>query len=393
MFIRVMDVPKPRVRVGALALIAGCCLRAPAYYSSLQHLRTPFHKALTYLQDTNVELRSSAFVTLRVFHNAARTCFEQQAALLPLPTFDALKYIMRDSLICDAGVVTSKSRLRPGTLASPSQLALNAGMLEVSRPTTAMHRPLVQPWASTQANDVEASRHTYEVKEADWDVLLRSLLHQLVGPTSGNNQRDALLGIKRMSLYTDPDADLWNVHFEHVLDAVLRLLEHQDSKLRELTIDCCKDLLRALPKRFRAFTEHVLLRLLAAARDQFLAVASGAEEALELLFQASDVHRCLGVLLRVVMCEGPPMQHMAIRFLSKLSSCFTALQLLSILHQLLPTLFEAFKSPSADVRKAVVFCLVDVYMILGEQLTPHLAGLSTSQIKLVTIYIDRVRRV
>ena len=38
---------------------------------------------------------------------------------------------------------------------------------------------------------------------------------------------------------------------------------------------------------------------------------------------------------------------------------------------MLPPLFEAFKNPNADVRKAVVFCLVDMYMVLGEQLTPR----------------------
>jgi HEAT repeat len=30
---------------------------------------------------------------------------------------------------------------------------------------------------------------------------------------------------------------------------------------------------------------------------------------------------------------------------------------------LLPCLFEAFKHPSADVRKAVVFCIVDFWMV------------------------------
>ena len=44
------------------------------------------------------------------------------------------------------------------------------------------------------------------------------------------------------------------------------------------------------------------------------------------------------------------------------------------------------------MRKAVVFCLVDMYMVLGEQLTPHLAVLSTSQLKLVTIYINRTAK-
>ena len=55
-------------------------------------------------------------------------------------------------------------------------------------------------------------------------------------------------------------------------------------------------------------------------------------------------------------------------------------------------LFEAFRNPNADVRKAVVFCLVDMYLVLGEQLTPHLEELSTSQLKLVTIYINKTTK-
>jgi CLIP-associating protein 1/2 len=42
-----------------------------------------------------------------------------------------------------------------------------------------------------------------------------------------------------------------------------------------------------------------------------------------------------------------------------------------------------------QVRKAVVFCLVDMYITLGDWLMPHLAPLSQSQLKLVTIYINR----
>ena len=48
--------------------------------------------------------------------------------------------------------------------------------------------------------------------------------------------------------------------------------------MRELAVACSKDLLRALPERFRAFTEHVLLRLLGAGKDEAHTVAVGAEE-------------------------------------------------------------------------------------------------------------------
>ncbi len=41
------------------------------------------------------------------------------------------------------------------------------------------------------------------------------------------------------------------------------------------------------------------------------------------------------------------------------------------------------------MRLQVVFLLVDAWRKLGQNLTPHLKDLSTSQQKLVAIYIDR----
>ena len=233
-------------------------------------------------------------------------------------------------------------------------------------------------------------------------------------------------------------------------------------------------MLRTHSGRFGAFTEHVLLRLLAAAHAcaPSREVAASVEEAracprrlprspistpqetatrcsarrpvrpaprfqaLELLLSISDPHRCIAVLARtapssercacacdlppycqvpVLVNEPPPTLQLAIRLQSKLVGRFSQLQLLSILPQLLPPLFEAFKNAHADVRKAVVFCLVDMcamlagtppsrlagrlerrscprYLVLGEQLTPHLATLSTAQLKLVTIYINKTTK-
>ena len=43
---------------------------------------------------------------------------------------------------------------------------------------------------------------------------------------------------------------------------------------------------------------------------------------------------------------------------------------------------QAFNDSNADVRKAVVFCLVDIYMVLGPQFEAHLGELNASQVTL-----------
>jgi hypothetical protein len=50
-------------------------------------------------------------------------------------------------------------------------------------------------------------------------------------------------------------------------------------------------MLRSHAPRFGAFTEHVLLRLLACGKDAVREVAAAAEEALERLASISDPHR------------------------------------------------------------------------------------------------------
>eukprot|EP00879_Flechtneria_rotunda_P026697 GHRR01028514.1.p1 GENE.GHRR01028514.1~~GHRR01028514.1.p1 ORF type:complete len:110 (+),score=32.90 GHRR01028514.1:220-549(+) len=59
--------------------------------------------------------------------------------------------------------------------------------------------------------------------------------------------------------------------------------------------------------------------------------------------------------------------------------------------QLLPGLFAAFQHPRPDVRKAVVFCLVHMWHAAGDGLTPYMSSLSTSQLKLLTIYYNRTK--
>lgn len=52
-------------------------------------------------------------------------------------------------------------------------------------------------------------------------------------------------------------------------------------------------------------------------------------------------------------------------------------------------LSQAFKNPNADVRKAVVFLLVDLYVEFNDDFHPYLAQLSTTQQKLVQLYCKR----
>jgi CLIP-associating protein 1/2 len=40
--------------------------------------------------------------------------------------------------------------------------------------------------------------------------------------------------------------------------------------------------------------------------------------------------------------------------------------------------------------QTVVFCLVDIYIMLGKAFVPYLEGLNSTQLRLVTIYANRI---
>uniref|UniRef100_A0A0D3FXR1 Uncharacterized protein n=1 Tax=Oryza barthii TaxID=65489 RepID=A0A0D3FXR1_9ORYZ len=43
-----------------------------------------------------------------------------------------------------------------------------------------------------------------------------------------------------------------------------------------------------------------------------------------------------------------------------------------------------------SLTKTVVFCLVDIYIMLGKAFVPYLEGLNSTQLRLVTIYANRI---
>jgi CLIP-associating protein 1/2 len=56
---------------------------------------------------------------------------------------------------------------------------------------------------------------------------------------------------------------------------------------------------------------------------------------------------------------------------------------------LAPPLVAAFGSSAQEVRKAVVFALVDIYLALGEEVMQHLRDLTPAQQKLLLMYVQR----
>ena len=92
------------------------------------------------------------------------------------------------------------------------------------------------------------------------------------------------------------------------------------------------------------------------------------------------------------MQHNGDLQHTRLLALHALSATVTHLkssELISLLPDLTATILPHFSSSLVDIRKSVVFVLVEIYMKVGDTLYPYVKDLATSQRKLLTVYIER----
>ena len=125
------------------------------------------------------------------------------------------------------------------------------------------------------------------------------------------------------------------------------------------------------------------------------------ERALENLIGSQDVMICLKCILPYLGRIGDEGQNgktsaislTSFRIFCKLIKDVPEETLTEHLPSIMPHIYKALVKKSVDMRKTSVFCIVQMYLVLGqEKMNPYLEDLNVAQRKLVKIYIDRHNR-
>ncbi|KAJ6956573.1 CLIP-associated protein [Populus alba x Populus x berolinensis] len=205
-------------------------------------------------------------------------------------------------------------------------------------------------------------------------------------PTS--SKRGALQQLIEASMANDPS--VWSKYFNQILTAVLEVLDDSDSSIRELALSLIVEMLKNQKDAMEDSIEIAIEKLLHVTEDIVPKVSNEAEHCLTVALSQYDPFRCLSVIVPLLVTEDEKTLVTCINCLTKLVGRLSQEELMVQLPSFLPALFEAFGNQSADVRKTVVFCLVDIYIMLGKAFLPHLEGLNSTQLRLVTIYANRI---
>ncbi|XP_038971250.1 CLIP-associated protein isoform X1 [Phoenix dactylifera] len=245
------------------------------------------------------------------------------------------------------------------------------------------------------------------------------LLHQICirnDEDSSLNKREALHQLVEASKVKEHS--IWAKYFNQILTVVLEVLDDPDSPVRELALSLIMEMLNHQKEGMEDTIEIVAEKLLHATRDVAaealnyfsfgcyscfcimhflfhscffsLQVSNVAHQCLTIVLAQYDPFRCLDVLMPLLVSDDEKILVVCISCLTKLVNRLSQEELMTQLRSFLPALFEAFGNRSPDVRKTVVLCLVDIYIMLGKAFLPYLEGLKSTQLRLVTIYANRI---
>ncbi|XP_028765579.1 CLIP-associated protein [Neltuma alba] len=203
-----------------------------------------------------------------------------------------------------------------------------------------------------------------------------------------SSKRTALQQLIEVS--TENDRSIWTKFFNQILTVVLEVLDDSDSPVRELALSVVAEMLKNQKDAMEESVEIVIEKLLHVTKDTVPKVSNEADHCLTTVLSQCDPFRCLSVIVPLLVTEDEKNLVTCINCLTKLVGRLSREELMAQLPSFLPPLFDAFGNQSADVRKTVVFCLVDIYIMLGKAFLPYLEGLNSTQLKLVTIYANRI---
>eukprot|EP00003_Mantamonas_plastica_P018752 TRINITY_DN3060_c1_g2_i1.p1 TRINITY_DN3060_c1_g2~~TRINITY_DN3060_c1_g2_i1.p1 ORF type:complete len:832 (+),score=288.88 TRINITY_DN3060_c1_g2_i1:275-2770(+) len=393
------DETNASIRLGITNYIVGLFEVAREYLRMGNHMKFFVYKFLELTKDKNQELRKRAIVALTELYDLDTEHFLLQANTLSPTNVIALRKTLErfiegieyelgpqeEALDEQEPEVQSNSEGYSKAFTQPRNNTSAGGYSSLHQQQQVYH----QEQQSNEVTQEETVQEDEEAEDEEDDEGMPRFLYEIAN--FKGEQRFAGLD-QVIELSQANQAAFWEQHFGQILLEIINALQDTNAEVRELCLAVIKEMISNQHEYFTDYLHVVTTNMLGCFGDDSREVSQAAEEALEQLIVTFDAQDCIDILNPLISSQDGALLQLCIRLMSQtLSQVEDAEYLHGQLPSILPGLFAAFNNPLADVRKAVVFCLVDLYMRLGDDFTPYLTNLSTSQLKLVTIYINRMR--
>ncbi|PAA85704.1 hypothetical protein BOX15_Mlig005832g2, partial [Macrostomum lignano] len=223
------------------------------------------------------------------------------------------------------------------------------------------------------------------------DLLLADIVRELSGARNQRHEQRKFCMQRLIGLVRDKTALNWDDHFKNILLILLETLSENESDIRACALSALQELLRAESARFVDFVEVTVLKVLEAHRDQDRSVAKAADDCAKALSACLPADQILRVLIPIVLDSEVPITLAAIKMEMRVVQEADSGLLERLLAELCPGLVRACEHQESPIRKAAIFCLVQVQLKVGDSLMLHLGDMSGTKRRLLQLYICRAR--
>eukprot|EP00929_Paragymnodinium_shiwhaense_P106665 TRINITY_DN72264_c0_g1_i1.p1 TRINITY_DN72264_c0_g1~~TRINITY_DN72264_c0_g1_i1.p1 ORF type:complete len:1152 (-),score=267.71 TRINITY_DN72264_c0_g1_i1:121-3576(-) len=189
--------------------------------------------------------------------------------------------------------------------------------------------------------------------------------------------------------------EAWENHFRQALLVVLKSLGEKDDEagLREAAMVCLQEFVTKMPEAVCPFAEAVSAKLW----EQFGGASASdkkriadAEKTLERLLGVVEPPRGLEIILPTLQSENAFLLQASLRLLHLVVQRMARVEAARRLEVIVRDVVMVFSHCLPEVRKAAVHCLVNIYLLLGDEaIRVYGKELTGAQLKLVCIYIAK----
>ena len=266
---------------------------------------------------------------------------------------------------------------KPAVVQEPKIVVLHTEVKTL--PVQEVKKPMSQEFKKPTVQTAEIKKPTVQTAE-----IRKQVKEETKSFSPGSRQEN----LKRVKALND---ELDSIEFDRCFRDILNILELcvEDSALIEASVTTFQNILQRRKAICLNYLPDCLYIMSKGFSSESRHLSQVTEETIEEFVTDQPANVIVPVLIQSIKLSEVPAVQAFIRILTKVVIVTKAAQLLPLLRTVVNQMKDSLNHSNADVRKSVVFCLVEIQGIIGNEFNPYLEELTPSQQKLVTIYIQR----
>ncbi|CAM4936063.1 unnamed protein product [Rotaria socialis] len=258
---------------------------------------------------------------------------------------------------------------------------------------------------SSQNQMTESSDGIYETPDRPAAInIALNLANTLTLPKE--QRQHGLRCVLKFAKLNDPET--WDLAFSKTLNTLTQILDNTQDEVifKVYSLRIIRELLIHHTNLFMNYIELTIFRILKAQSENESDIIRAAEQTAQAAAEYLPAESNVRVLKPIIEQAKYPMNQSAIAMLQKAIEFMNKEACLDLMSEMIPPLLSAWDAHShnltsgasswdhetSSVRKAAVFCLVAIYMVVGDALRIHLHKLSPSKVKLLNVYISKAQQ-